>query len=398
MVEPSVRPRVPADLVIVTPHLGDGGAQRVITTLANAWSHQGRNVCVVTLDAQADSYHLDPGVVRIRMSGWPGQPAGRKKRIAATVMSLPVARRVGFYLLVWRRIVELRRVLQRVSAPVILAFLGPCNVMTILASRGLGRRVIVSERNDPARQPLRHPWNPLRRLCYRLADVVTANSRGALQTMSAYVPQQRLALVPNPLVLPRPGVDVPEVATDMAPSILCVGRLHEQKAHDVLLDAFARLPASFEGWRLTIVGRGEREATLRAQAATLGISDRIDWLGHVSDPFARYRAAKVFALPSRYEGMPNALLEAMSWGMPVVVSDASPGPLEVVKHMETGLVVPVNDPDALASALALVGGDVPLARKLGDAGRMRVSEYAVPEALAVWDRIIGWQPAVTPSP
>lgn len=397
MAKPSDRDLVLADLVIVCPHLGDGGAQRVITTLANAWSERGRGICVVTLDEQADSYRLDSGVVRIRMGGLPGAHATWRRRIASSLGRLRVVRRFGFYLLIWRGVATLRRVMQRVRAPVVLAFLGPCNVMTILACRALGRRVIISERNDPARQPLRHPWNFLRRLCYRHADVVSANSRGALDTMRSYVPERKLALVPNPLVLPQGSSDGPAAAPGAAPSLLTVGRLQEQKAHDILLEAFARLPAAFASWRLTIVGRGELEKALRVQAAALGIAERIVWHGQVPDPFAFYRAASIFVLPSRYEGMPNALLEAMSCGVPVVVSDASPGPLEVVKHMETGLVVPVDDAGALASAIELVGADVALARKLGDAGRRRVSEYALPKALAAWDRVIGWQPAITPS-
>jgi glycosyltransferase involved in cell wall biosynthesis len=109
----------------------------------------------------------------------------------------------------------------------------------------------------------------------------------------------------------------------------------------------------------------------------------------VKDLPALYRAATVFALPSRVEGTPNALLEAMSFGLPVVVSDGAPGLLEVIEHEVTGLVVPVNNPAKLAAALRRLGEDAELRRRLGAAARERVREYDLPRALDTWECIVG---------
>lgn len=171
-----------------------------------------------------------------------------------------------------------------------------------------------------------------------------------------------------------------------------MGRLVEDKAQDVLLDAFAQTGEAFKDWRLAIVGDGRLGGRLRAQAKALGIAARVDWHGIVPDPYHFYRSAHVFALPSRVEGTPNVLLEAMSCGLAVVVSDGAPGPLELVEDGVTGLIVPVNDPAKLAAALRRLGNDGELRARLGAAARERVTEYDLPHALGAWESIVGLTP------
>jgi glycosyltransferase involved in cell wall biosynthesis len=380
-----------ADLIMVLPHLGDGGAQRVVSTLANAWSRQGRRVCVITLFDEEDVYRLDPSVPRIRLNLVAGEDAGGRalRAVISFLERWRVTRWIGSSCSVFNQIIQLRRIIKQMDPPLVLAFTWPSNIRTILACLGLGKRVVISERNDPARKVIPSPWNGLRRWLYKYADLVTANSRGALKTMQAYVDQEKLAFVPNPLVRPNLTTDGSRPVSLTAPFVLTVGRLHAQKAHDVLLEAFARLPAELADWRLVIVGRGEQKDALQAQARALAVAARVDWYGQVADPFLFYHAAQMFVLASRYEGMPNALLEAMSCGLPVIVSDASPGPLELVSDGETGLVVPVNDAGALARAIERLATDAALRRRLGEAGRARVAEYELPRALAKWEQIIG---------
>jgi glycosyltransferase involved in cell wall biosynthesis len=211
--------------------------------------------------------------------------------------------------------------------------------------------------------------------------------------MQTYVDNDKLAFVPNPLVRPEAGADTRRLSPSAAPVILTVANLTRVKAHDVLLEAFARLSPELSNWRLALVGAGEEEQNLRGHAKSLGIAEGVDWYGRVADPSVFYRTASIFVLPSRYEGMPNALMEAMSYGLPAVVSNASPGPLDLVKDGETGLVVPVDDPFALANAVELLANNGPLRKRLGDAGRKRVSEYDLPKVMPLWERVIATAPA-----
>jgi glycosyltransferase involved in cell wall biosynthesis len=244
--------------------------------------------------------------------------------------------------------------------------------------------VVISERNDPARAAPDFPLASLCRWLYPMADLVTANSHGALETLGAWLPARKLAYLPNPVAVPEAARTGPPPGGFAGPCVLTVARLVGQKDHQVLLDAFAFLPPELDHWRLAIVGSGDHEKRLRQRAERLGIDDRVDWYGRTHDPWAFYRHADIFALPSRFEGMPNALLEAMSFGLPPIVADETPGPLEVVRHGGTGMVVRTGDPEAVASAITMLATRPDLRRSIGAAAREEVSRFALDRALATW--------------
>jgi glycosyltransferase involved in cell wall biosynthesis len=392
-----------ADLILVCNSLDAGGIERVVSTLANEWSRRGRKVCVITQYDRQRFYTLDPSVhhvildkaVLAQLAEYPKRTrsrlleSARAKRwlhelLGGTLYKSAVESfyRINFSLFLTYEARLLRRALKRVESPVVVAFGTAVNILTLKACRGLSRRVVVSERSNAGL----NGWGRLSRKLYNNADLVTANSRGTLRGLADFVEPAKLAFVPNPLVLPN-GVSGPHAPR--APFFLTVGRLVWDKAYDVLLEAFALLGDELGEWRLSVVGDGLLKDSLLAQADGLGIAGRVDWHGVVRDPHALYRAAGVFVLPSRVEGMPNALLEAMGWGLAVVVSDGAPGPLELVEDGVTGLVVPVNDPSALAASLSRLANDEHLRRRLGEAARARVSEYELPRALAAWESVVG---------
>ncbi len=359
-----------ADITLVISDLGGGGAQRVLTLLANAWAKKGKRVCVITLaDQSSDFFSLDPTVRRI-VSGGIHQSSGFYEALSMN----------------FRRIWNLRRSIKSSGAPIVVSFVGTTNLLTIMASVGLGLCVIISERNDPSRQSLGRIWDFLRRRLYKYADRVTANSHGVLEALADFTPRSKLYYVPNPLVAP----DETQKRDKLPLSILAVGRLHQQKGYDILLPAFARIASQAPDWRLDILGDGLLRDQLHQQAGDLNIADRIEWHGRVSQPFLFYSNAAIFVLASRYEGTPNAMLEAMACGLPVIVTDASPGPLEFVEDGVSGLVVPAENEQALADAMLRLINDADLRRSLSDMARLRVIELELPNALATWEQAIGF--------
>jgi len=408
-----------ADLTLICPHLGDGGVQRIVSTLANEWSRNGRRVSVITLYDEEAVYQLDAGVLFIRVSDHPlvkkfehimkffdsgiakvlpfvrkffnspnRSEEGRLLRFFKFI-SYPLFLFVYFpmHIRVW----VLRTMIKKTEAPVVISFCGSTNIMTVLAARSLPCRVIISERNDPARQKLRFPWGYLRERYYNGAHVVTANTHGALEVMQSYVDLQKLEYVPNPVFQPNLNAEHVEKEILNGPTVLIVGRLHHQKAHDVLLDAFTQLTPKLSEWKLSVLGQGDQEQILRNKVQALGMVDRVIWHGQVKDPFPFYQKAEIFVLPSRHEGTPNALLEAMSCGMAVIISDASSGPLELIEDGKTGIVVPVNDPTSLARAIERLADNAELRAALGRAALDKVSEYSLPRTLRAWERLIGWK-------
>ena len=170
-------------LAIVIESLGGGGAQHVATSLANAWATEGADITVITLqDAANDAFTLDPRIRRIVIGG-----SGRSSSSLSALLAN------------FRRVRSLRAAIRASRADVILSFVAATNVLSVLARFGLPQRLVISERNDPALQSLGPIWNAMRRRFYRYADLAVANSHAAIETMSAYVPRDRLIWLPNPV-------------------------------------------------------------------------------------------------------------------------------------------------------------------------------------------------------
>jgi len=157
-----------------------------------------------------------------------------------------------------------------------------------------------------------------------------------------------------------------------APAIGAITRFVPQKANDVFLGAAAMVIAQNPETRFVIVGRGPLRGKLQAMARQLRAADNLIWLDHLDDPRRLYEAVDVFALSSRYEGMPYALLEAMAMELPVIATRI-PGCEEVITE-SSGVLVPPNQPEALASAILQLVCDPQGARQMGRAGRERVAQ------------------------
>jgi len=223
---------------------------------------------------------------------------------------------------------------------------------------------------------------PLTRSVWRQGAAVTANSAGLSELARAFMPELDVPVIPNGVDtrLFHPAEAGP--AGDRPVRLLAVGRLVAQKGIDVLLDALAR--PGLETVELDVVGDGGWRGALEGQAAALGMAGRVRLHGWLDRSVLAeiYRAADVFVLPSRDEGMPNVVLEAMASGLPVVAS-AVAGARELVVEGSTGFLVPPEEPGALADALLRLTGDPALRAALGGRGRRRVEEHFSWRAAAV---------------
>lgn len=208
---------------------------------------------------------------------------------------------------------------------------------------------------------------PLIRLVWRRARAVVANSRGLRDLAAAFDSTVEVVVIGN-------GVDVDHFAPVQRvwqpPHLLFVGRVVYQKGIDLLLEALADLREC--PWKLTIVGDGNQRETLTRYAAEMGIGERVHFEGWLQGQglLRAYHKANLFVLPSRHEGMPNVVLEAMAAGLPVIASRVA-GSEELVIPEESGLLVPANDVLALRQALARLLDDAEARARMGRAGRER---------------------------
>lgn len=324
-------------VTLVISSLEMGGAERVMTELANHWVTFGWTITIIHYSPPGTppAYPLDTRITVVPL----GLHRVSRSPISAVTNNV-------------RRIRVLRRAIGASRPEVVLSFMA--NVITMLATTGMGLPVLVSEHRGP-RGELSLPWSILRELTYRRAAFVVMLTESALAHLSPAL-RRRGRVVPNPLPSPflaRP-VPVEPAGPDAShdhPVIMGLGRLGPEKGFDLLIRAFGRIAPDWPTARLVIWGEGDERGRLEALTAGLALADRVALPGATRAPEDKLRSATVFVLSSRKEGLPMALIEAMALGRAVVACDCEHGPRDVIRNGIDGLLVPPEDVDALAAAI-----------------------------------------------
>jgi glycosyltransferase involved in cell wall biosynthesis len=358
----------PFRLTTVVGSLVAGGAERIMAILTEAWAERGWEVeLILPLAASSDDafFAIDPRVkVRHLDLYRPSRGLGDKLRGNL------------------RRIQAMRRAIRASRPDAVLAFMVETNVLTILATRGLGVPVVVEEHIYSSWPPLPLRWRLLRLLTYPLASSVVALTPAALATLGL-AQGRRGRVVPNP-VLPAPaGADAAKDPT----VIVAMGRLVPQKGFDLLLDSFARVAGRHPGWNLEIWGEGPDRAALERRRDVLGLSGRVTLPGTTQAPYDVLRRASFFALSSRREGFPTVLGEAMAAGVPAVSFDCPSGPREMIRDGLDGLLIPPEDVGALADGLERLIADSALRGRLAARAPEVVERFSLANVLDRWDEV-----------
>lgn len=349
----SAAPAPPLRVLLFSPHLGEGGADRVIAKLAR----------------HLDRRRFAPALALVRRAG---------PFLADVPADVPVyelgARRLATALPALVRVIRSER-------PDVVFSAGASNIIAAAAHRlaGSQARLVLSERSalrrsDRSRARLAAEL-PAKRLTYRRADVIAAVSEGVARDLASVLglPPARIVVVGNPMVdedlaalaaMPvehrwlAAGAGAGAAAASAEPVIVACGRLVQIKDYPTLLDAFARIRAAGPA-KLIVLGDGPLRDELRARAARLGLGDHVDFAGFDKNPFRYFARARLLLHASRAEGLPGALIQAMACGLPVVATDCDFGPREVIAAPDRdGFLVPVGDAAALADrALRLLADD-----------------------------------------
>ena len=222
-------------------------------------------------------------------------------------------------------------------------------------------------------------------MLYPFADTVVVQTDSVAAWARRFLPDRKVQVIPN-FVPALP----PATSTDQRNSneLLAVGRLSRVKGFDLLLRAFEVSGLNGTGVRLTILGEGPERASLESLAGELGIAEAVSLPGIVQDPERWMAQCALFVLPSRYEGFPNALLEAMAMGCAVVAADCPSGPRELVLDGENGLLVPPENVEALAAALKALMGDAGLRQRLGERAVFVRQRFAREAIIGRWESLI----------
>jgi len=289
-----------------------------------------------------------------------------------------------------------RTLLEELYRPVVLCNRDDASSLIIAARQGLmpAPRVLLRIGiHVPTKLRSKNPvarWRSRRQLMrtYRAADLLIANSRGVAQglhdLLGPTAPAIKVLL--NPLDLNRcrslahAEPDHPWFRERRGRLLVMVGRLARMKDQSTMLRALALLPPDV---RLVIFGDGRQRRRLAVLAERLGVAQRIDLPGFTNNPFAHVSRADAFVLSSRFEGSPNALLEALAVGTPAIATDCPSGPREILDHGRYGRLVPIGDPRALADAILETLVNPPDAALLDEAAQRYRLDHAVQSYLQI---------------
>ena len=364
------------ELVCVVPTLYGGGAEAAMARMATWWADRGVCVHVLTFFAHDQDYPLPPSVRRVLLND-----------IAAPQKETPCPQWPNETDAIARIRTALKTILaQNPLTPLpVLSFLPRMNMRVLLAARGLPCRVIIGERSFPPRTPLSEQEEALRRRLYPNAAGLVVQTQYCAQSWAvAIAPPERCHVIPNFCRMPSETDETsfPELP---APYFLAVGRLAEEKRHDLCLSAFARIA---ETAHFALAGSGPMESRLRAQAEHLGIAGRVVFMGHVAQPQTLMRHAYALTLSSDFEGFPNVLLESMACGCPVIATDCAAGPGEIVRHGVDGLLVPPGDASALANAMETLLRNPDLRNHMAERARDVTRRFPMDAIMRRWTTLL----------
>lgn len=326
-------------LIVSIATLGTGGAERVLSVLSTPLSEQFDAVQYVLWEGGEPFYPVDE---RVRIVSLP-ELSGKKGRN--------------------RQMTTFRHLVKQEKPDLVLSFLTPYNMLVLLSIIGLNQKVVVAERTDPKRLLAGGKIGlRLRDWLYRRADGILTQTEYAKSCYGEKF-SGKTAIIYNPVMMNDSQVGG-ALRTKKEHLFVTAGRLEPVKDQAMMIEAFAAFHKNYPDYRLVIYGEGPMHETLQEQINGLGLQDAVTLAGRTNDLWNKIACAEAFLLTSEYEGMSNALIEAMCLGLPVISTKVA-GATDLIKDGENGFLIGVKDSKALADRLSRLAVSSELREQMG---------------------------------
>lgn len=336
-----------------------GGAGRVTAELANAFFSTS-DVSVCTFGEYKSNYELNKDINHIDGS--------KASRVCGNLFC--------------GRVLFLREIVREKRPDVVISFLTELNLVTILACSKMQCKIVVSERNDPSKT--RKSLSLARKLLYPRADKIVFQTQSIRDYFKGPISKKGIVIA-NPI-----NPNLPDVYKGKREKkIVMVGRLNKQKNYTLAFDAFASIVDKIPGYELYVYGDGNSKQELQNYIIQIKMIKKIHLKGHISNLFNEIRKAAVYVMSSDYEGMPNALMEAMALGIPTISTDhGGGGARTLISSYNNGILIPIRDKEALAKAILLVINNQDLSEKISYNGQKVRLDYSIENIVEKWQNLI----------
>lgn len=343
--------------------IGNGGAERVLLTLANSFAERNYEVSIITTNEPHNDYPVN-GLIKHYIC-YPNQ-----KYSIGRILS---------------RLKKIRQIANQESPDCIVSFSANINVQILLSTLGLGIRTIVSERTDPSRYPESRIGRFIRTLSYKLADLVVFQTVDARNYFPKFI-RSKSMIIHNPIC-----ITIPEGSyTSKEDLIIGIGSLGLQKNWKMALKAFSHFSETHSTYRFEIYGEGplkdELNAFIQRDANLVG---RVYLMGFSSEVSKRLLQSKIYVSSSIFEGISNSMLEALALGVPTICTDCPVGGAKMfIKNGISGILVPVNDVAAMSSAMNKLADDESFAYMLSTQSIRLREELSIDKIIDIWESVI----------
>lgn len=343
--------------------LGYGGAEKSMIMVANGLINRGHDVTIVSLKENNIAYEINQKIKYIFI------PDHNGIKLKSLV----------------NRFWDLKTALMEIKPDIVISFWLQPAIFASLISKKMRFKTIYSERTDPSAKQFKGWRGWLRSIFFKSVDGFVFQTEGAKKCFSKSI-QTRSTVINNPVYISYDEYPLP---SERRKVIVNVGRLHEQKNQKLLINSFARISDLFPDYILEIYGDGSLKEALKKQIKELDLYNRVYLKGTTNELITQIIDASLFVLSSDYEGMPNALMEAMALGIPCITTDCKPGGArELIDQGENGIIVIRDSVDELASSMKYMIEHPKEAEVIGLKAKEICKTHSLNRIIMMWEKYI----------